>query len=197
MRLTTALLLLAASSLHAQRHARGPIWYSRSMLRELTGNPTRDSLVLLATGTNPESLSVVFQIFVGRRLVFEDSWSSSAYFAYLTPIDTIPIPTRAQIVWDELLQFFLPDRFGTVDTLLIATREDPRGTMASHFEFERRSPTYQRSPLADSTVTPEQIWEELKQRRPPTFRLFEGGEDSRWITWSQRAHRFVVTDACC
>src|SRR5438105_10063781 len=140
MRLTTALLLLAASSLHAQRHARGPIWYSRSMLRELTGNPAPDSLVLLAIGTNPESLSVVFQIFLGRRLVFEDRWSSSAYFAYLTPIDTIPVSTRAQIVRNELLQFFLPDPCDTVHTLLTATREAPPSTITIHFELAPTSP---------------------------------------------------------
>ena len=197
MRLTIALLVLATSSVSAQRQASGPVWYTQPKLQNLTGDTAPDSLVLLAIGTNPESLTVLFKIFARRHLLFEDSWSSMAYFADVGRIDTVPIPARAEIVRDELRQFFSRDRFGTVDTVLRRTREDPRSTIAQHLEIGRRSPTYQRSPLADTTVSVEHIWADLKGRSPPTFRLFEGGEDSRWIAWSQRAHRFVVTDACC
>jgi hypothetical protein len=197
MRFVAALVLLLAPSLLAQQRPPGPTWYTQSILRDLTGDGVPDSLVLLAIGTKAESLKVVFEVFVNHRLVLEDRWSSAAYFAYLTPIDTIPVSSRGQIVRDELRGFFLPNRFRTVDTTTAPTREDPRQTMARHFEVGRRSSTYQRSPLADTTVSVEQIWAELKERRPPTFRLFEGGEDSRWIAWSEKAHRFVVTDGCC
>ena len=197
MRPTIALLILAASSVQAQRPASEPVWYTYSTSRTLTGNAVPDSLVLLAIGTKPESLTVVFQIFARHRLLFEDSWSSLAYFAYVGRIDTVSVATRAQIVRDELLQFFARDRFGTLDTVLRRSREDPRGTIARHLAIGRRLPGYQRSPLADTTVSVHQIWTDLKQRRPPTLRLFEGAEDSRWIAWSQRAHRFVVTDDCC
>jgi hypothetical protein len=70
-----------ATHVSAPTQTAPPAWYRRSRALEITGSNPRDSVVLVANGRRPDSLSIEITFFVSGIAVYRRTWTSADDFA--------------------------------------------------------------------------------------------------------------------
>ena len=215
-----AILALVISSALATVTPKDSLWYRAVDVRDLTGDGVLDSLILQATGTRVDSLSITFDIRSRGSRLYHETWLSTWYFQYDAPIDSIGEPAKRVQVFKHLREFFRSLSYGVLDTLGTGKPwrpseddRDPRGTIAFNLKYERAfdslthahvnvdsAEARARNYAWSAPVDTQQIlraWRELARVRPTTFTFFSGGEYTRTIVWSAVVQKFVVVWSCC
>ena len=188
----------------------------RSVSRDLTGDGTPERLVLRATGPRFDSLAIALDIRDGRSsaLLHSARWSSRDYFKYETTGDRSD-SARAAVVRRNLDHVFAASAFVAPKTTFPGGRTETVDTAVVRYHLLELD--WRRAHgVADSMPTPPEAEAEIGQRRAtspalraridavaaelrgrPTFTLFQGGELTNTIAWSDREHAFVRVFSCC
>jgi hypothetical protein len=187
-----------------------------SASRDLTGDGAAERLVLRATGPRFDSLAIALEIRDGRSgaLLHSARWSSRDYFKYETPGERSD-SARAALVHRNLNRVFDESAFVAPKMTLPGGRTESVDTAVVRYallELDWR----RAHGIADSMPTPPEAESELGRQRTsspalrartaavtaelrgrPTFRVYQGGELTNTIAWSDREHAFVRVFSCC
>jgi len=190
-----------------------------TITRDLTGDGAPERLVARARGPRIDSLAIELEIFDGRTgaRIHDARWSSRDYFKY-EPVDARADSTteRERIVRRHFDRILAPDAFVPPSMTLPGGRKEialDTGTVRyALLELDWRRahgladtmpiPPEVESQLGRERVVPPEerartkaVADELRGR--PTFTLFQGGELTNTIAWSDREHAFVRVFSCC
>jgi hypothetical protein len=194
-----------------------PNTIERTASHDLTGDGAPERLVLRATGPRADSLAVVLEIRDGRNgaLLHRARWSSREYFKYLPAVARSDSAARDELVQRRLDRILADSAFVAPRTRLPGGRTETVDTATVRYallELDWR----RAHGIADSMPTPSAAETELGRqtttspalrartlavagelRGRPTFTLFQGGELTNTIAWSDREHAFVRVFSCC
>ncbi|MEO8563990.1 MAG: hypothetical protein ABI601_18060 [bacterium] len=194
-----------------------PIAIEHSASRDLTGDGVPERLVLHAAGGRTDSLAIVLEIRDGKSgtLLHRARWSSRDYFKYEPADGTPDDAARDALVRRNLDRVFADSAFVAPRTTLPDGRTEAVDTSVVRYallELDWRRV----HGIADSMPTPPAAETELGRPRVtdaalrartaavgaelrgrPTFTVFQGGELTNTIAWSDREHAFVRVFSCC
>ncbi len=196
------------------------VWYRATHLRDLTGDGIADTLILQAAGRRVDSLTVTILIRSRGHRIYRETWFSTWYFQYDAPIDSIDESVKRERVFRHLREFFDAQSFGSLDTAGTTglwrptdSHSDPRSEIAFYLKYDRALDSLTRAHMDSQTATSHarkyawraavdtgevlRAWREMVRKRPVTFTIFAGGENTHTIAWSEHLRRFVVVSACC
>ena len=85
----------------AQMHPQSSPWYRKSRLLDLTGAGPRDSVVVSASGTQPDSLHITLKLFVDGKEAYAVGWDSDYELIDVDSLDRKP-PRLANFIRHSL-----------------------------------------------------------------------------------------------
>ena len=200
----------------SQRSETDSLWFVRTLVRDLTGDGTPDTLALRAFGQRSDSLTISFTITSGGAEVFRESWGSS-YELIDPPLP--PNPPLAAV--DSLMRKRLEAEFTNVhvedfDKSAFASawtpggdncQGDPRDCISWNQRYtqsggpkpsEDPSVYYRRlRAMPFDTAEVEAIAADMLQNTKSQITLSYGYETTTTIAWSTKAHRFFTLNSCC
>jgi len=142
------------------------IWFSDSLVRDLTGDGIGDTIIVLATGNHPDTLEVILRI-IADGYEYKDSWTSEAYRGpegYWDP--------------DPLIRNMLhPNHF---------SRLDPDITFLSDFTLG-----FVAEQIGGSHSEAENALSEIRDLGMPLFSYREGYVITQ-VAWSPSRRQFIV-----
>lgn len=204
---------LAVNPFQSMVAGQDSVWFRGSALHPLTGDSTMDTLLVVARGWAPESLCITAEIRGRERVLWQQEWSSAAYFAYSRPA---PDSLWARV--HDALRNMVSD--GAIESLIGSSGalRDPIDSIEAReliaWELFQTTVTdsLKRSGLRDvdlyrrvRTILTERAqsplvmraWNSMMRSNPPTVSFYFGGESHRTIAWSEELGRFVPVWACC
>jgi len=196
-----------------------PVRLDTTVARDLTGDGTPERLVALARGARFDSLAMELRILDGRSgaLLHDARWSSRDYFKYEPAGGRADsLAERERIVRRNFDMIFGPKAFIAPSTTLPGGRKeivvDTATVRYALLELDWRrahdiADTMPTPPEAESQLGRERVVSQEQRARAaavsrelrgrPTFTLFQGGELTNTIAWSDREHAFVRVFSCC
>jgi hypothetical protein len=162
-------LVFLLATIGAAATAQSSPWYQRTRQIDLTGANSRDSVVLVAHGTRPESLLVTLTFYVGGSVAHEEKWRSDYEMVDLDVADTVPrgVTRFMQASFDSIIGWVKRERLDTV------AREDLRL-------------------MGDSLAL-----KSLPQRPTHWVTFGYGYETAVFMVWYAQRRRLVVVMTCC
>jgi len=203
----------------AAERALAAVQLDSAITRDLTGDGAPERLIARARGARFDSLDIELEIIDGRTgaRIHDARWSSRDYFKY-EPSNARPdsAAERERIVRRHFDRILASDAFVPPSMTLPGGRKeialDTATVRYSLLELDWR----RAHSLADSMPIPPEVESQLGRERVvppderartqavaaelrgrPTFTLFQGGELTNTIAWSDREHAFVRVFSCC
>ena len=151
-----------------------PLWYTHSILRDLTADGQDDTVTVTAVGTHPDSLTISLTINTGGPS-YHDSWPSSNYQAWDGEHGMSPD-------W-ALRQLLSASNFAVI--------EKPRVPDDDERFVYRIGRDVQSEDVART------VYREMAEHGVIRFRYYKAGDWNRTVAWSPSRKKFYVIEDCC
>jgi hypothetical protein len=145
-------------------------WFSRTLVRDLTGDGVADSAVLTARGARPDSSTVLLTLYVDGRVAHEERWETG--YELIDPPESVHTAANQE--------GYLRARFANVFLRLQLAPLDVSAMAVSQDTTQIRAQLDSIAPLPTQQLN-----------------LVYGYETSMSLIWDATSHRFVPIFICC